>query len=56
MNGAVLYKNVWLMKGSQAYELWQNAQKDPKTIGFLIKHMNELETKNNELMKRYGGK
>lgn len=59
MAKSVLYKGVHLMSGSRAYELYTNWQqeKDPKAKQrnevALKSHMNELNEKEKELLKRY---
>ncbi len=57
MNGAVFYKGVWLAKNSEAFSIWEAAQKDAKQKNQLLKkldyHMQGLEIKEKELMNRY---
>ena len=53
MSNGVQYYGTFLMKGSQAYELWEQMQKDPKVKAKLDAHMKELDKKNKELMERY---
>lgn len=43
MKNAVLYKGVWLMKNSKAYELYHEMQKDPKVKSKLDKLMKEVD-------------
>jgi hypothetical protein len=48
MKNAVLYKDIWLARNSEAYHMW-----DTKDFGKLDKHLKELDTKGKELMNKY---
>lgn len=39
------------MKGSTAYTLWENMQKDPKGKAKLDEHLKDLDKKNKDLTK-----
>ena len=60
MSDAVMYKGVLLMRNSEAYALWERAQKDPKLRNAHLKaldyHMQGLDIKARELMERYPSK
>jgi hypothetical protein len=55
-----MYKGVLLMKNSEAYALWERAQKDPKLrtahLRALDYHMQGLDIKAKELIQRYPSK
>ena len=51
MKNAVWYRDSWLMKGSQAYELFQS--KEPEDRKKLERHVKELNKQAQELLTRY---
>lgn len=51
MNNAVFYKGTWLVRNSKAYELYHD--KNDKNHKVLDKHLKEVETRHQELLKRY---
>lgn len=48
MKNAVLYKGVWLMRNSHAWELYMSGN-----MSALDKHLKQLDTNERELLKRY---
>ena len=53
MNNAVKYRDVFLMKNSEAYTLWEAYKKDPKLQKTLDQHLKALTQNENELVNRY---
>jgi len=53
MNSAVKYRDVYLMKSSEAYVLWEAYKKDPKLQKNLDQHLKALTQKETELVNRY---
>lgn len=60
MNDKVVYKGIWLAKGSTALELWENWQKEKKDRNAaqkkLDQHMKEVEQRDKDLLTRYASK
>ncbi len=48
MKNAVLYKDIWLTKNSEAYEMYEK-----KSFPMLDVHLKLLDNKEKELVKRY---
>lgn len=54
MAKSVVYKGIRLMQGSEAYTLFTEKKEGwQKKLDF---HLKELDNKEKELLKRYGGK
>lgn len=51
MNG-VYYKGEFLMKNSEAYDLWEQSKKDPKALQKLDQHLRTV----NQLYEKMHGK
>jgi hypothetical protein len=49
MKNGVQYYGVFLMKGSTAYDLWEQMQKDPKVKAKLDAHLKEVDKKYKEM-------
>jgi hypothetical protein len=53
----IIYKGLWLMKGSTALELWEAWQKEtkdrPAAQRKLDQHMKDIFTRHKELLERY---
>lgn len=53
MKNSVVYKNVRLMANSKAYELYQDALKNPDIWKQLDKHMKMLDINEKSLLAKY---